>query len=119
MKRRDSVQNMPPFPRGSMEMLQRVAPLLQPSVTINAFTSSPPHLEEGIQTEGKLGYSPALQCLQDFNQARAQLESKQSEEAQKLDCKNAAHDSRWREDMSRNGQEWPGKETIPSQKCFQ
>ena len=41
----------------------------------------PPCLEDGIQTEGKLGYTPALQHLQDFNQARAQLESEQSEEA--------------------------------------
>ena len=41
----------------------------------------PPCLEEGIQMEGKLGYNPALQCLQGINQARAQLESEQSEEA--------------------------------------
>ena len=27
--------------------------------------------------------------------------------------------SRWREDVSRNGQEWPRKETLPSKKCFQ
>ena len=47
----------------------------------------PPHLEEGIQMEGKLGYNPALQCLQDLNQATAQLESELSEEAQKLDHK--------------------------------
>ena len=47
----------------------------------------PPHLEEGIQMEGKSGYNPALQHLQEFNQARAQLESEQSEEAQKLDHK--------------------------------
>ena len=46
----------------------------------------PPCLEEGIQMEGKLGYNPALQCLQNFNQVRAQLESEPSEEAQKLDC---------------------------------
>ena len=46
-----------------------------------------PSLEEGIQMEGKLGYNPTLQCLQDFNQARAQLESELSEEAQKLDHK--------------------------------
>ena len=47
----------------------------------------PPHLEEGIQMEGKLGYNPALQHLQDFNQAIAQLGSEQSEEAQNLDHK--------------------------------
>ena len=60
-----------------------------------------PHLEEGVQMEGKLGYNPALQCLQDFNQARAQLESKQSEDAQKLDH-NAWHIKMKR----RQEQEW-------------
>ena len=49
----DGVQNIPPFSRGSMEMLQRVAPPLQHIVTINAFTSSssPPrrrHSDVGI-----------------------------------------------------------------------
>ena len=47
----------------------------------------PPHLEEGIQMEGRLGYNLDLQCLQDFNQAKACLESKQSKEAQKLEHK--------------------------------
>ena len=51
-------------------------------------SSAPPLcLEEGIQMEGKVGYNPALQHLQDFNQARSQLESKQSVEAQMLDHK--------------------------------
>ena len=40
-----------PFQRDSMEMLQRIVMPLQPSVTINSFTSFPPYLEEGIQTE--------------------------------------------------------------------
>ena len=70
-----------------MEILQRVTPPLQPSVTINAFASSPIHLEEGVQMEVKSGYNPTFQCLQDLNQPRAQLECKLSEEAQKLDCK--------------------------------
>ena len=48
----------------------------------------PTHLEEDIQTERKLGYNPTLQCLQVFNKARGQLESKQGKEAQKLDHKN-------------------------------
>ena len=34
-------RSYPPFSRGSMETLQRFAPPLQPSVTINAFASSP------------------------------------------------------------------------------
>ena len=63
----------------------------------------PPHLEEGIQMEGKLGYNPALQCLQDFDKARAQLESKQSEEAQKLDCKYNARQIKMER---RHEQEW-------------
>ena len=63
----------------------------------------PPHLEEGIQIEGKSGYNLALQHLQDFNQARAQLESEQSEEAQKLDHKYNA----WQIKMERrHEQEW-------------
>ena len=37
--------------------------------------------------EEKSGYNPALQCIQEFNQARSQLESELSEEAQKLDHK--------------------------------
>ena len=49
--------------------------------------ASPPCLEEGIQMEGKSGYNPSLQCPQDFNQGKAQLESNLSEEAQKLDHK--------------------------------
>ena len=49
--------------------------------------ASPPHLEENIQMEGKLGYNLALQCLLDFNPSRAQLESKQTEDTQKLDHK--------------------------------
>ena len=32
-------------------------------------------------------YNVSLQCLQNFNQAGTQLESEQSEEAQKLECK--------------------------------
>ena len=63
----------------------------------------PPHLEEANQMEGKLGYNPALQCLQDFNQARAQLESEQSEKAQKLDCKYKARQIKME---SRHEQEW-------------
>ena len=39
---------------------------------------------EVIQMEEELGYNPALQWLQDFNQARAQLECKLGEQAQKL-----------------------------------
>ena len=63
----------------------------------------PPCLDEGIQMERKLGYNPALQHLQDFNQAIAQLESEQSEEAQKLDCKYNA----WQIKMERrHEQEW-------------
>ena len=48
-----------------------------------------PLIEEGIQTEKglgyeELGYSPALQWLEDYNQARAQLECELGEQAQKL-----------------------------------
>ena len=51
------------------------------------------------------GYNPALQSLQDFNQARAQLESEQSEKAQKLEHKYNA----WQMKMERrHEQEWLG-----------
>ena len=53
--------------------------------------------------EGKLGYNPALQYLQDFNQARAHIESKQSEEAQKLDHK---YNTRQIKIERRHEQEW-------------
>ena len=48
-----------------------------------------PLTEEGIQTEEEsvhkgLGYNPALQRLQDYNQAQTQLECELSEQAQKL-----------------------------------
>ena len=66
-------------------------------------SAPPPHLEEGIQTEGKVGYNPALQCLQDFSQARAQLESEQSKEAQKLDCN---YNARQIKTERRHEQEW-------------
>ena len=52
MKRGRWVQNIPPFPRGSMEMLQRVTPPLQPHVTINAFTSCP-SLPRRRQSDGE------------------------------------------------------------------
>ena len=55
--------------------------LLIPSSTL------PFLLEEGVQTEIILGYNPALQCLQTHNQAHSQLESEQSKEALKLECK--------------------------------
>ena len=52
-------------------------------------SSLPPLIEEGIQNEegsgyNKSGYNPALQWLQDYNQAKAQLECKLSKQAQKL-----------------------------------
>ena len=51
---------------------------------MNALICCPLHIEEGVQTEEELGYTPALQQLQDFNQARAQLECELGEQAQKL-----------------------------------
>ena len=46
-----------------------------------------PTWKKVFRWEQKLGYNPALQCLQDFNQTRAQIESELSEDAQKLDHK--------------------------------
>ena len=48
-----------------------------------------PFIEESIQNKERLGYkglgyNPALQWLQDYNQARAQLECELDEQAQKL-----------------------------------
>ena len=43
-----------------------------------------PLLEEVTQTGEELGYNPALQQLQDFHQARTQLECEPGEAAQKL-----------------------------------
>ena len=63
----------------------------------------PPDLEEGIQMEGKSGYNPALQHPQTFNQARAKLESKHSEEAQKLHHKYNARQIKMER---RHEQEW-------------
>ena len=68
-------------------MFQRAMPPLQPVSLSKPSPAPPPCLEEGVQMEGKLGYNQALQCLKNFNQARAQLESEQNNEAQKLDHK--------------------------------
>ena len=43
-----------------------------------------PHQEQGTQMEEELGYHPVLLQLQDFNQARIQLECKSGQEAQKF-----------------------------------
>ena len=43
-----------------------------------------PHQEQGTQMEKESGYHPALQQLQDFNQARIQLECKLGQEAQEV-----------------------------------
>ena len=56
------------------------------SIPSSAF---PPLIEEGMQTEEGLGYdelgsNPALQQFHDYNQAKAQLKCKQSEQTQKL-----------------------------------
>ena len=42
------------------------------------------HQEHGTEMEEELGYHPALQQLQDFNQARVHLECELGQEAQKL-----------------------------------
>ena len=78
----------------------------------------PPHLEEGIHMEGKLGYNPALQYLQDFNQAIAQLKSEQSEELRSWIINIMLSKSKWREDVSRNGQEWSIKGDYTFQEMF-
>ena len=74
--------------------------------------ATPPCLEEGIQMEERLGHNPALQCLEDFNQARVRR-------LRSLIINIMLGKTKWREDMSRNGKEWARKETIPSKKCFQ
>ena len=74
-------------------------PLLAPS----------PLPKEGVQMEIRPGYNPALQCLQNFNQARAQLESKLSEDTQMLEHKYNAHWNKIEEawtGMDKNG---PGR----------
>ena len=72
--------------------------------------------------EVRLGYNPSLQCLQNFNQPRAQLESELSKETQKLEHKynDSNNDrSKWQGGMKRNRQEWPRKATVPSKKYSQ
>ena len=74
-----------------------------PSVIINAFTSSPSPPRRWHSDREKLGYNPALQCLQDFNQARARLKRDQSKEAQKLEHKYNAQQMKMER---RHEQEW-------------
>ena len=45
---------------------------------------SPPHQEEGTQMEEGSGFHPALRCLQNINQARAQLKCELAQETQGL-----------------------------------
>ena len=71
--------------------------LLIPSLT------PPSLLEEGVQTEVRLGNNPTLQHLQNFNQAQAELESKLSEKAQKLEHKYNAQQIKMER---RHEQEW-------------
>ena len=61
------------------------------------------HPEATTQTGEELGYNPALQHLQDFHQARSQLECKQSEAAQKLACK---YDNHWTKLVRTHEQKW-------------
>ena len=62
----------------------------------------PSLLKKGMQMDVGSGYNPALQCLQSFNQAQAQLESKQSEEAQTLEYK---YNAQWIKMERRHKQE--------------
>ena len=86
-----------------MEMLQRGAQPLQPSVPSIPFIWFPPYLEEGIQTEEQLGYNPAPRWLQEFNQAGSQLECELSEETQKLACK---YKDQWISLQRKQGWNW-------------
>ena len=81
--------------------------------------SSPlfPHLEESTQTEEELGYNPALQWLQDFHQARTQLECELGEEAQELAYKMIIR-SNCQETTSWSEQKWPRKEMLPSKRSL-
>ena len=74
---------------------------------------------ESCTTSPTLCHYQCLHQLQNFNQARGLLESKQNEEAQKLDHKYNSWQIKMERNISRDGQEWSGKETIPFKKCFQ
>ena len=56
-----------------------------------------------MQTEVRLGYNPAFQCLQNFIQAWTQIESKLSEEPQKLEHE---YNAQWIKMERRHKQEW-------------
>ena len=61
------------------------------------------HPEATTQTGEELGYNPALLHLQDFHQARSQLECKQSGAAQKLAYK---YDNHWAKLVITHQQKW-------------
>ena len=84
MKGGGGVKSVPPFPRGPMEKFRRGTPPLWSSFAVDPFICPPSHQEQGTQMEKELGYHPAFQQLQDFKQARVQLECELGQEAQKL-----------------------------------
>ena len=83
-----------------------------------------PFIEESIQNKERLGYkglgyNPALQWLQDYNQARAQLESEFDEQAQKLAHKYDNLKIKLAKNMSGNEWKWSKKDGQPSKRSLQ
>ena len=72
---RGGVESFSLLPTDVVAELRRGALPLQPNFTVTPLISaSPPHQEEGTQMGEGSGFHPALKCLQNINQARAQLE---------------------------------------------
>ena len=99
---RDGVGSVSPFLRGSMAKLRRGEPHLWSNFIVVPLLAPHPYWEEGTQTEGRLGFHPALKLLQDASQAWAPLECELVQETQELACqyddrqiKQARRHKRW------------------------
>ena len=85
------LKTVSPFP-SSVAKCRRGAPPLWPSFAVNPLIFPPSPSRRGYPDGGKIGLSPALQQLKDFNQARIQLECKLGQESQESAQK---YDDHW------------------------
>ena len=115
MKRGREAGNIPHLPEILWESSEREHCLSNP-ISLSVPTSAPPHLDEGIQTEGGSGYDSAstqmeggsgynssIKLLQNVNQVRAQLEYELIWETQEL---VERHEHRWAKQARRHARWW-------------
>ena len=78
------VESILPSPRGSVAKLRRGAPPIWPSFAVSPFVHPSSPSRRGYPDGERIRFSPNLQQLYHFNQARIQLECELGQEAQEL-----------------------------------